>query len=617
MYQYRPSCFACCLNLCLLLIACVGCSYEFEEVPFTNVEAKPQQSLSIKLNPAVDTIRIRGDASLLLEFNINPHDIMGYVILVDNVVHLSTEYFPNPVYFSTNSIPDGYHKLELRIRVRSKTGSLADQLGVEYYEVVEDWVLYINNASVRNYAIDHVKLERENGRLKMTWPAYGNLNFVKYLIVKQDYLGYESTDASVTNWIDSGYVGASISYGFNVFVTDENNVSKVFTLGDYKDYLVQVEQLSKEGSVRLKWKQCEFYNNFDQYQVWDYIWEYNDFHWNAESILQTKTISDTSLVIPEVPFGALASYGIETIGKKDVEKNKLRQRVDVTRGETHAWYAVPQYFPYQNALMYPVSSGSKREYLHANTEQHLYTEFDNSYNNYFWKISLTGESLWKSERGRFTQNYLEKFDPKTFQSVEKIYLHELLKYPAYIGYNGAASYNDIIVFTTVQYPYNFEKDSLYVVNLKTRQTLSSRYAWTTPGIDDCNVLPGGGMLKCGDYFYNPKNLQESYVMDQKPYVLVPDNSNTMWAGKDRLLQLIDCKNRQLLREFAVEDPLEYIDFDAKTGYLGGLVAGKSKYRIYDPATNKLVKEILISPQAKPKMVNKALFTENFKLPLDL
>jgi hypothetical protein len=133
------------------------------------------------------------------------------------------------------------------------------------------------------------------GRLKVTWPEYKRGNFKSYRLTVSyfDTTGLYSTSLNrvitnpkQNNYIDSSYVGGSVTY--SVTVTNQNNQTgeghKTYT---ENNSILKFERLN-DGSVKAYWNKSVFYNNFIKYGFW-----------KGDNLMETvynKSITDTTRV---------------------------------------------------------------------------------------------------------------------------------------------------------------------------------------------------------------------------------------------------------------------------------------------------------------------------------
>ena len=113
-----------------------------------------------------------------------------------------------------NTYPDGYHRVDIRIRVATETGSLAEKLGAEYYLIEKSFAVITDRIPPTLSAPP--KLTYENGYLTLRWNAPAKKNF--YYEIKRIYQPYYPLpDTLIVNtqqdhFVDYGYVGGDITY---------------------------------------------------------------------------------------------------------------------------------------------------------------------------------------------------------------------------------------------------------------------------------------------------------------------------------------------------------------------------------------------------------------------
>lgn len=142
--------------------------------------------------------------------------IIGYEVTFNDYPITASENGENIISFHLfpNTYPDGYHRVDIRIRVATETGSLAEKLGAEYYLIEKSFTVITDRIPPALSAPP--RLTYENGYLTLRWNAPTKKNF--YYEIKRIYQPYYPLqDTLIVNteqdhFIDYGYVGGDITY---------------------------------------------------------------------------------------------------------------------------------------------------------------------------------------------------------------------------------------------------------------------------------------------------------------------------------------------------------------------------------------------------------------------
>jgi len=179
--------------------------------------------------------------------------------MVDYVISIDGDDFASgaeaPIYFSLTPyhIPSGSHKVTMRVRAKTNSGSLAEQLDAEYYVIEKSFTL-INDRTIPSSLNPTVAYE--NGRLAISWSAIPQKNF--YYVIKRTYSPYNPLpdtiirNTELSTFIDNGYTGGDITYTIAVSGSGFERVD----LGTvtFKDDPVDFQVVEgEEKSVRLIW----------------------------------------------------------------------------------------------------------------------------------------------------------------------------------------------------------------------------------------------------------------------------------------------------------------------------------------------------------------------------
>ncbi len=131
-----------------------------------------------------------------------------------------------------NTIADGNHTVKIQVKLDTKSGSLADLLGAEYYGVEKDFTVIVDKVLPDPTA--SLTFAMENGYLTLNWGKLNKTNFYYTIVHNSANLSGDTIilDPTITKFIDYGYVGGTIDY--TVYV---NNTTGSKQIGNGNYYL--------------------------------------------------------------------------------------------------------------------------------------------------------------------------------------------------------------------------------------------------------------------------------------------------------------------------------------------------------------------------------------------
>jgi hypothetical protein len=296
-----------------LLVLLAACTYSPDEEPFTSLKkpGDPTKAL-ISLNEFDGQSTIELTESVAFSFSIT--NTTGKIELVEVVFDEHTIYSS---FSATGSfmIDDGYftdgdHKLRIQFRNTSATGSLAEKLGGERFEIWREWNVTIKNTPPPKPV---ATLSKENGFLKLSWLPYVGKSFEKYVVTYsasgRSEVYTNITDPNQTYLINEDYVGGyEIQYSVAV---------KTYSHYVESDIVIRKDKVNLTGSyntadsmVTLKWDKADFEGAFSKYVI------------SEETTLKTvvDNSSDTTITFKasHITFGLPLFYFVEVESKNSI-----------------------------------------------------------------------------------------------------------------------------------------------------------------------------------------------------------------------------------------------------------------------------------------------------------
>lgn len=127
---------------------------------------------------------------------------------------IDSEIYRNGVEFGLNPhlMAIGSHSISMTFNVDTKSGSLANRLGAEYYVIKQTFTVIIDPTPP---VFNSFEAGMENGYLQMKWSGTDKTNFVYK--IKRTHYGRSLSDTliqdtRINHYIEPGYVGGEIHY---------------------------------------------------------------------------------------------------------------------------------------------------------------------------------------------------------------------------------------------------------------------------------------------------------------------------------------------------------------------------------------------------------------------
>lgn len=282
------------------------CEFEPNDSVFDKVEVPISPKASINLPFNSDTVYITGIANVDFSF-----ECAGYQIYKTSFTLDSTEIYSksgktiinDPIYFSYNFIKSGIYKMEMVANVESKSGSIADKLGMESFSFKKSWVLIYQTMPSKPLikSIDIV-----DGRLKLVWSKSKSQSFNKYTVnriyeSRNDYILPKSiTNADSSFYIDSTYIAGRAIYDISVQEGTFTSTERVVYQGERPSFSIQS---NNKLECIFSWNKTKFYNSFSSVKV---TYTLNS---NIEyPLFEISDINDTSFIIKDGIYGDREYY---------------------------------------------------------------------------------------------------------------------------------------------------------------------------------------------------------------------------------------------------------------------------------------------------------------------
>ena len=247
----------------LLFIVLLGCTFEPEEEFFKEVkEVTPSPIINLTDYNEEDTIVMLQPTIFKYMVAINePSTLQEIQIVLDSTAIHSTFTVFGEFTLSQSSIALGIHKLTIQFTAKSNSGSLADKVGYEYFQVWKTWVLKVERFDNDPPEAPEVRINEKDGFLRLDWTQYPKENFVGYkLRVLAPYQReIVFNDRLSTYWVDSSFLWGSAAYELTVTNIFGSNAT---TVGLTEPQKLTLTYNKNDSTALVKWKPSRFYSVF-------------------------------------------------------------------------------------------------------------------------------------------------------------------------------------------------------------------------------------------------------------------------------------------------------------------------------------------------------------------
>lgn len=579
----------------LLLMIFYGCNYDLTKENFVEVQP-PSDSRAFDLNliPEGDTVKIFKRTDLTYGFNTDGLDILkGSFKLQDKSWNIYSNN--GSITIDPKEFARGYDTLIMALYVKSETGSIADDIGAEGYYLEKKWVMLMDDRPAPS--LTPVKRITGDGLLKIEWPKCDQFNFVSYEI--EGNTGNRSirksiTNANITSFVDSLYVGGDFSVRINTRVIGSVTSGKYVTFHDDPPQL-RVKEIGLD-SLQISWNKSPYKAKYR-------------LNWKDRELLYFDSAEDTICTIAQIGFGNWTDF-------------RLCIRSQCLEG----W----------NDLSYGCEVSSTRRYFMGNSlitanwpnfgynpvEKVLYSNqydemrcFDiNSYSvaSYARVENLMYQALYScptnsSKVATISMNYIHVFNNKNFES------------PIVFGHGiGGAATADHFLLTNNDLIALAWDNTYKLYDIHTRQAIASlkivdypyysKWACITTSQDArymCSATRNGIKI----YQFSNKQLTESYS-DNRSYKSAyfnPQNPGELYLTlQDELV--IEVRNPadfQLLNKIEIPSKMVIQNIDPETGNL--LLTDYERLYIIDPPTGRILISVPCD-EYKSWLYNNTLYT---------
>lgn len=273
------------ISITLIFLCVLGCSYNFSDDNYVNLEEPNADDVTIALNSFKEGDTINVDMLMNYTINTLPNQFgLSTEILLDSKrIASNSDSNSGEFILQTSRYEDGEHTIRIVHELSSGTGSIAEQLQTERIIVARDFMFVINRKPSPPPAITSVITE--NGSITVSWDNREDLDY------KDAYLSIQFPDYESRIPITEEVLGQERYYDTYTVLfpldsnrpesEDRSNVtySIVFT-SEYAELYGEGTKLEHDSSwititmslvdlehFRLTWPQHPLYANFGSYLV--------------------------------------------------------------------------------------------------------------------------------------------------------------------------------------------------------------------------------------------------------------------------------------------------------------------------------------------------------------
>ncbi|MBL7857773.1 MAG: hypothetical protein JNM57_08790 [Cyclobacteriaceae bacterium] len=569
--------------LVLLSVLLLSCNFQPEGEIFTKVTPPSTTGLFINLENDTDQIiqlkekttfayTIETDGKPLLESRVL---LNGNVIWVSSL--LSSAFDLDPALLNSGS-----YTLKIEFRVKSESGSIADEAGAEYIVVWKQKTIVVDHNIPTTpddpNAIAISRIENADGILMIYWNQYNNFNFQYYELVREDYddkgnyiSGYIFplyTESSQTSAIDFMYVGGKSIYKLKLHAANQ-----VYSSPDKEyehPYKPEISyKIESSGQVSVSWNSLHsLRNNFYQYKL-----ELSETSGWAETVsFDLFNISDTSITYTpsNFKFGSQLNVTLSLIPSEYSSYYKKVHKTQLKYGNDF-----PTFEPYNFSLQFYATD--KNFYFLKNFHLHKTNtagETLDSLENYYDKIVINNNYLGVGYRNN--KNYL--LDLQTMTEVEELVL---------------PSENNGVVFSiSDNSKLAIEANTgIKIISLSGEEILATPYHIN----GFAGISPGAKYLMIDPVYRFDGSQYEIWTSLNSHYIksidFLPDEPSKVILGYYDKVGKYDLETKTVLLEsFDYKGPCNY---DPVTKKLGCLTS--NQFVVLDPDTFEVYKSLDVDP----------------------
>jgi hypothetical protein len=305
-------------------ILLVRCAFNSNDEYFNQLETPDSDNVAASLSlidlvnyNQGDTIDLFGTTSFNFSLSGNHGAIESGTIFLGNGDSWTRLSNTNGNSFTINlkQLTNGIFVLRLELITKTGSGSLADAVGAEKFNLTLKWVVRVD-LSLPPLPVPTFSVE--DGYLTLRWLPYSKSNFQYYEVKRTLWNGssvlYQINDKQTSTWRDEDYVGgyaAPLKYTVSIITEPGKSTSVPIARQDPMDVSFSFNVL--DSIITVRWRPTKFFGTFKDYR----------FVPNNGETVDVTNFNDTTLTykLSSVRFGGDSRVLFTTRSKSEVLPN--------------------------------------------------------------------------------------------------------------------------------------------------------------------------------------------------------------------------------------------------------------------------------------------------------
>lgn len=269
----------------IIILVCLGCSYNFPSDHFLNIEKPSTKNNSIIINDFNngDTINVERVMTFTVEGPSNPNQAESKVYLDGELIGSAWNNGIGTFKLYPSRYEDGTHTLKFQHSFFSGSGSIADQIGEEVLTKVEQFEFIVRRKTTTPPPITVAKVE--NGSITLNWEkingddyenAFLSIKFkeseqriplTKDMLNSKEFI--DRTTVLFTGSKNTPYYDFYSKATYSILLTNEftENYGDPKSIVYNPQWVVPKISFKDLKSYNLNWSQHPMYSNFENFQI--------------------------------------------------------------------------------------------------------------------------------------------------------------------------------------------------------------------------------------------------------------------------------------------------------------------------------------------------------------
>ncbi|MCU4173796.1 hypothetical protein [Carboxylicivirga sp. N1Y90] len=286
-----------------------SCTHQPDEYSQSELVAPPSDiRFDIALNVSSDTIIVSPYNDYFITYKVEDYRVLEARLMIDGYSVDVKRNDSDTLFFQAyDNFGDGTTKSTLKIEfdVKTNSGSVADKLDLEYYQLSKEFKLFLEH----NYAPKIISNEVANGIQHLKWERFKGPDFKSYVISN----GYGDQVAiinnpDITQLPDSSFVGYSRSYKLTTHTSTSKLISKYYARGKNQEVTVLPHI---EGNL-ITWDKSEYFNAIDKYLIYERLYDSYE-----GKLIGEVGANETSFIHSDAKFATGAWYYLHAVSKSN------------------------------------------------------------------------------------------------------------------------------------------------------------------------------------------------------------------------------------------------------------------------------------------------------------